>query len=90
MLHSPIAISRTVFRQNQLLANKFRPRSQPVVTLSKQQVSNMAGTMRAAVIHEAGGPEVFKLEDVPTPTPKDNEVLIRTKAFGLNRSEMCM
>jgi len=26
-------------------------------------------TMRAAVIHVPGGPEVLNLEDVPTPTP---------------------
>ena len=44
--------------------------------------------MRAAVIHEAGGPEVFKLENVPVPMPKVDEVLIHTKAFGLNRSEL--
>lgn len=44
--------------------------------------------MRAAVIHKAGGPEAFQLEDVSIPTPKDNEVLIHTRAFGLNRSEM--
>ena len=44
--------------------------------------------MRAAVIHKAGGPEAFRLEDVPIPTPKENEVLIHTRAFGLNRSEM--
>jgi NADPH:quinone reductase-like Zn-dependent oxidoreductase len=45
-------------------------------------------TMKAAVIHEAGGPEVLKLESRPIPTPKQGEVLIRVKAFGLNRSEM--
>ena len=45
-------------------------------------------TMRAAVVHEAGGPEALKLEDVPIPNPKDGEVLIHTRAFGLNRAEM--
>jgi NADPH:quinone reductase-like Zn-dependent oxidoreductase len=45
-------------------------------------------TMKAAVIHEAGGPEVLKIEMRPIPTPKGDEVLIRVKAFGLNRSEM--
>lgn len=45
-------------------------------------------TMKAAVIHEAGGPEVFKLECRPIPIPKQGEVLIRVKAFGLNRSEL--
>jgi NADPH:quinone reductase-like Zn-dependent oxidoreductase len=44
--------------------------------------------MKAAVIHEAGGPEVLKLESRPVPTPKPGEVLIRVKAFGLNRSEL--
>ena len=45
-------------------------------------------TMKAAVIYEAGGPEVLKLETRPVPTPKQGEVLIRVKAFGLNRSEI--
>lgn len=44
--------------------------------------------MRAAVIREAGGPEVLRLEDVPVPVPRDGEVLIRVRAFGLNRSEL--
>jgi NADPH:quinone reductase-like Zn-dependent oxidoreductase len=44
--------------------------------------------MRAAVIYEAGGPEVLKLESRPVRTPKRGEVLIRVKAFGLNRSEL--
>jgi NADPH:quinone reductase-like Zn-dependent oxidoreductase len=45
-------------------------------------------TMKAAVIHEPGGPEALKLESRPIPTPKRGEVLIRVKAFGLNRSEL--
>jgi len=44
--------------------------------------------MKAAVVHEAGGPEVLKLESRPIPAPKRGEVLIRVKAFGLNRSEL--
>src|ERR1700752_2890567 len=45
-------------------------------------------TMKAAVIREAGGPDVLKIESLPIPTPKSGEVLIRVKAFGINRSEM--
>jgi NADPH:quinone reductase-like Zn-dependent oxidoreductase len=45
-------------------------------------------TMKAAVIHEPGGPEVLKIESRPVPTPKEGEVLMRVKAFGLNRSEL--
>ena len=44
--------------------------------------------MTAAVIYEAGGPEVLKLERRPVPEPCDGEVLIRVRAFGLNRSEL--
>ena len=44
--------------------------------------------MKAAVIPEAGGPEVLKIESLPIPTPQKGEVLIRVKAFGLNRSEL--
>jgi NADPH:quinone reductase-like Zn-dependent oxidoreductase len=44
--------------------------------------------MKAAVIYRAGGPEVLKLENRPVPTAKRGEVLIRVKAFGLNRSEL--
>jgi NADPH:quinone reductase-like Zn-dependent oxidoreductase len=50
--------------------------------------SRAMAMMKAAVIYEPGGPEVLKLESRPIPTPKDGEVLIRVKAFGLNRSEL--
>ncbi|CAF9904422.1 hypothetical protein IMSHALPRED_000047 [Imshaugia aleurites] len=48
----------------------------------------MAKTMRAAVIHAPGGPEVLRLENIPIPTPTPGRVLIRVKACGLNRSEL--
>ena len=43
--------------------------------------------MRAFVIKEPGGPKKLELRDVPRPTPRDGWVLIRNRAFGLNRSE---
>ncbi|MGJ3256764.1 MAG: zinc-binding alcohol dehydrogenase family protein [Alcanivorax sp.] len=43
--------------------------------------------MKAWVIHEAGGPEQFQLEDLDTPEPRAGWSLIRVRAFGLNRSE---
>jgi NADPH:quinone reductase-like Zn-dependent oxidoreductase len=45
-------------------------------------------TMKAAVIHEAGGADALKLEQRPIPSPKHGEVLVRVRAFGLNRSEL--
>ena len=44
--------------------------------------------MKAVVIYAAGGPEVLKIENRPIPTPQTGQVLIRVKAFGLNRSEL--
>ncbi len=44
--------------------------------------------MKAVVIHEPGGPEVLRIEQRPVPDPKPGWVLIRVRAFGLNRSEL--
>src|ERR1700688_1726315 len=41
-------------------------------------------TMKAVVIHEYGGPEVLKYEDAARPEPKENEVLVRVIAAGVN------
>ncbi|PYI93832.1 MAG: NADPH:quinone reductase [Verrucomicrobia bacterium] len=40
--------------------------------------------MKAMVAREYGSPEVLKLEDVPRPVPKENEVLVRVIAGGVN------
>ena len=40
--------------------------------------------MKAIRVHAFGGPEVLKLEDVPTPRPAAGQVLIRVKATGVN------
>lgn len=45
-------------------------------------------TMKAVLIHEAGGPEVLVIEERPVPQAKPGWVLIQVKAFGLNRSEL--
>jgi NADPH2:quinone reductase len=43
--------------------------------------------MRAYVITESGGPEKLELKEVETPSPRRDWVLIKNRAFGLNRSE---
>src|SRR5260370_2325446 len=40
--------------------------------------------MKAIVGREYGGPEVLKYEDVPRPEPKENEMLVRVIAAGVN------
>jgi NADPH2:quinone reductase len=40
--------------------------------------------MKAIVVHEFGGPEVLRLEDLPDPSPGPDEVLVRVEAAGVN------
>jgi NADPH2:quinone reductase len=40
--------------------------------------------MKAIRVHEFGGPEVLKLEEVATPKPSAGEVLVRIHAAGIN------
>ena len=44
--------------------------------------------MKAAVTTKAGGPEVIEIQEKPIPTISQGWVLIKIKAFGLNRSEL--
>jgi NADPH:quinone reductase-like Zn-dependent oxidoreductase len=44
--------------------------------------------VKAARIHEDGGPEVLVLEDVPDPSPGSGEVLIRLHASALNHLDV--
>jgi NADPH2:quinone reductase len=43
--------------------------------------------MKAVRIHEFGGPDVLKYEDVPDPVPGTGEVVIKTYAIGINPYE---
>ncbi|MGC2528579.1 MAG: NADPH:quinone reductase [Candidatus Acidiferrum sp.] len=40
--------------------------------------------MKAIVVHEFGGPEVLKYEEVPTPKPGVGQVLVRVHGVGVN------
>ena len=43
--------------------------------------------MKAIRVKEFGGPEVLRLEEVPTPQPGPGEVLVRIRATGVNPVE---
>lgn len=40
--------------------------------------------MNAVRVHQSGGPEVLRLEELPTPVPGPAEVLVRIEAIGVN------
>ena len=44
--------------------------------------------MKAIVIHEDGGPEVLRYEDVPDPEPAEGEVLVRMRVASLNHLDV--
>ncbi len=44
--------------------------------------------MKAIVVDQPGPPEVLQIREIATPVAKSDWVLVRVKAFGLNRSEM--
>src|SRR3989339_333389 len=46
--------------------------------------------MKAVVLHHTGTPDVLKVSEVPLPLVKPGWVLMKVKAFGLNRSELTM
>ena len=50
----------------------------------------MAETMRAVVLDGPGPPEALVIRELPVPEPAVGWVLIRVRAFGLNRSELHM
>lgn len=43
--------------------------------------------MKAVVYDRYGGPEVLRLDDVPTPSPADGQVLVRVAATSINLSD---
>lgn len=51
-------------------------------------MTELHDTMRAIVLDAPGPPEALQLRELPIPTPEPGQVLIRVKAFGLNRSEL--
>jgi NADPH:quinone reductase-like Zn-dependent oxidoreductase len=44
--------------------------------------------MKAAVIHQFGGPEVLSYEDVPEPKPRKDQILVRVRACAMNHLDL--
>src|SRR5215475_10431293 len=48
-----------------------------------RSLSMSSRTMQAIQVHQYGGPEVLKLEQIPRPEPQAGEVLVRVYAAGV-------
>ncbi|GHO43740.1 NAD(P)H-quinone oxidoreductase [Ktedonospora formicarum] len=44
--------------------------------------------MRAVIITRAGGPDVLEVQEIATPEPTGEQVLVRVRAAGLNRADI--
>src|SRR4029453_13955154 len=56
--------------------------------LGQKSANEDVGEMMKAIrVHEFGGSEVLRLEEVPTPQPGSGEVLVRMHAIGVNPVE---
>ena len=48
-------------------------------------MSSLPKTMKAVLIEKTGGTDVLQYKtDVPVPTPKDGEVLVKNEFIGIN------
>jgi NADPH:quinone reductase-like Zn-dependent oxidoreductase len=46
--------------------------------------------IRSVRIHEFGGPQVLRIEDIEVEEPGEGEVRIRIRAIGINRTEITL
>jgi NADPH:quinone reductase-like Zn-dependent oxidoreductase len=44
--------------------------------------------MKAAVRDRYGGPDVVRIEEIPTPVPGENEILVRVHAASVNKADL--
>lgn len=63
-------------------------RRQTIVDRRRFDLSGRTATMKAVVTTGHGGPAVLEYRDVPVPTPRPGEVLLRVLAAGVNTTDV--
>ncbi|CAI9295772.1 unnamed protein product [Lactuca saligna] len=74
-----------LLQRHQLNFNTPKSIRSNFATIRAISTSSLSSAMVKAIrVHELGGPEVMKLEDVEIGEPKDGEIRVRNKAIGVN------
>lgn len=68
--------------------SKLKRPNQRTISPNRCRYSKGAHTMRAVVITTPGGPEVLEIQEVETPQPAGEQVLVRVHASGINRADL--
>lgn len=76
--------SRNFSRYNDLRFKSIASFDSSKFTSTIRALSTSAKMVKAIRIHELGGPEVLKWEDVEIGDPKEGEIKVKNKAIGLN------
>src|SRR5262249_55804227 len=53
-------------------------------SLARRSPPRRRSFMKAIRVHTPGGPETLKLDEIPSPTPKAGEAVVKVDAAGLN------
>ncbi|MEO3887053.1 zinc-binding dehydrogenase [Nonomuraea sp. B5E05] len=87
LVTAPLPVTRTVEEVTRSAARTFREWAAEHATAFRA-APVPAGTMRAARIHEFGGPSVIRHDRIPVPRPGPGEVLIEVAATSFNPAEV--
>jgi NADPH2:quinone reductase len=66
----------------------FENRSNVLLTVPVMFYSTIGVPMRAIILRQLGDPKLLKVEDVATPDPKGDEVLVEVRAASINPSDV--
>ena len=80
-----IVMLRSLPRLQSLSQHISRSQHSPTISFTRTMASqSMPKTMKGVQISKNGGVDVLEYTDMPVPTPKDGEVLIKNEFIGVN------
>ncbi|KAK7510922.1 hypothetical protein IWZ03DRAFT_387731 [Phyllosticta citriasiana] len=81
----PIRLSAPASARLSALRNQLQPHRSWGLNIRTMATCNLPQTMKGVIIEKTGGTEVLQYRtDLPLPTPKDGEVLVKNDVIGIN------